>query len=170
MDKPPLTEHNDSDEALAAFADRLLAARPDAPTQPTNPDPELARLEATLLRLRAAFGTPVQPPPEAAQRIHQNLAQAWPHPLQVQTPPAEPRPGRLSRLQGFFGWNTTRRRQHTLTLAFGAVAALTLILTLWLSPPGDANLAAAGGRLPGLLLFGFLILVAAIAFFWDQFH
>ncbi len=170
MDKPPLTERNDSDEALAAFTDRLLASPPDSPIQPTSSDPELARLEATLLRLRAAYGAPSQPPSEAAQRIHKNLAQEWPHTLQAQNHSPEPHPGWLSRLQDFFGWGTTQRRQHTLTLAFGVIAVLTLILTLWLSPADDPNLATMTSRIPGLLLFAFLILVAVIAFFWDRFH
>ena len=170
MDKPHSPEYSQSDEVLAAFTDELLSTSPDTPPPPTHNDPELAKLEQTVLRLRASFPPVDRPPPEAAGRIRQNLVEVWPHipHAKIETQPAGG--SWMERVKGLFGWNTARRRQRTMTLAFSGVAALTLILTLWLSPATSAGAAAATSRMPGLAVFAFLLLAAGLAFFWDRFH
>lgn len=158
-----------SDAALAEFADQLLAGEENVAYETTH-DSDMQTLQATVLRIHSAFGDPT-PPTEMVRRIRANLEQAW---QQVNTR-QQPVIARLLRnLSGGSGWQSRRQRQTLrVGITLATLAAVTLVFAFVLGTGGSAGDSLGGAtfgevaQITATILLPVLIVLGGLLW-WDS--
>lgn len=151
------------DEQLAEFTDRLLASEPGL--QPSAADPELRALQEMVARLKRLLADP-QLDPEAIERLQAQILVTWQRQHRETSAADEPRRSFSERLRTWLAPAPSRRSRWALGLSLVAIAALGLLLALFL--PADAPLGWLGTATgdeafwPLAVLAGLLLLVGII--------
>jgi hypothetical protein len=159
----------DFDNYLAEFTDQLMEQESDQPVELSIQDPELCALEKTVVQLKELISN-AAPEPDLAARIEMHLRGEWeksetkgaPPPVMKAAPPVHQS---LEQLLDKLRWRLAAR-PRSFALGFAAVAALALVIAVFLSPLSSGGLTGAAGAdsswialllgLAGLFILGLL--------------